>query len=136
MRGARVSSIDRGSVTGPFQIALFSALFAIGVAVAAVGHARTFDRSAIVRASGTGRLVAQKTSFAVQPSLGRVVMRSIDGKIDLPPDLALVVDGAARPISLNHLRPGSKKELTADLPIDVDGASLPSTLSFRLDGDA
>lgn len=131
-----MSSVDRAAATGPFQIALFSALFAIGVADAAVGRARTFDRTAVVRASGTGRLVAQKTSFAVQPSLGRVDMRSVDGKIDLPLDLALVVDGAARPISLSHLQPGSKKELTADLPIDIDGGTLASTLAFRLEGDA
>ena len=42
--------------SGPVSIGLFSAFFALGIASAATRHPHA-DRSAVVRASGTGRLV-------------------------------------------------------------------------------
>jgi hypothetical protein len=131
-----VSSIEGAAKPTPLGIALFSALFAFGVAQAANRHARTVERSAIVRASGTGRLVGPRASFAIQPSLGRVAMRSIDGAVDVPIDLSVSIDGVARPISLNHLQPGAQNELTGDLPVDFDGGSIMTNVVFRVDGDA
>jgi predicted metal-dependent phosphoesterase TrpH len=128
--------MDRRAQPTPLGIALFSAAFAFGVAHAANRHARTVERSAIVRASGTGRLVGPRASFAIQPSLGRVVMRSIDGAVDMALDLSVMSDGSARPISLNHLQPGAQNELTGDLPIDFDGGSIAALLAFRVEGDA
>ncbi|HEX7665734.1 MAG TPA: CehA/McbA family metallohydrolase [Polyangiaceae bacterium] len=120
--------------SGPVSIGLFSAFFALGIASAATRHPHA-DRSAVVRASGTGRLVGAKTSYAIQPEQGRVTMQTTDGKLDLAFDVAVLVDGEARPVSLDHLEPAGKKELVGDLPIELDGGTLQATLAFVAQGD-
>ncbi|MEO8877893.1 MAG: CehA/McbA family metallohydrolase [Polyangiaceae bacterium] len=131
-----MSSIDGAGKPTPFGIALFSAVFALGIAQAASPHVHTMERSAVVRASGTGRLVTSHAAFAIQPSLGRIAMRAIDGSVDVALDLAIVCDGAAHPVSLSHLEPGVHNELTGDLPIEVADGSIAATLAFRVEGDA
>jgi hypothetical protein len=131
-----VSSIDLAPRPTPLGIALFSAVFAFSVAQGANRHARIVERSAIVRASGTGRLVGARASFAIQPSLGRVTMRSLDGAVDVALDLFIVADGSARPVSLDHLQPGAQNELSGDLPIEVDGEVIAASVVFRIENDA
>ncbi|MEO8798899.1 MAG: CehA/McbA family metallohydrolase [Polyangiaceae bacterium] len=120
--------------SGPVSIGVFSALFAFGIAFAATHHPHA-GRSAVVRASGTGRLVGTKTSYAIQPEQGRVTMQTIDGKVDVSFDVAVLVDGEARPVSLDHLEPAGKKALAGTLPIELPDGTLQARLAFVVEGE-
>jgi len=63
-------------------------------------------------------------------------MRTLDGSVDVTLEIAIVVDGTARPVSLSHLQPGARNELTGDLPIEASDGPLAATIAFRVEGDS
>jgi hypothetical protein len=94
-----------GAPTRLVAVAALAGLLALGLARGAAHHASDTPASGLVSASGGGRLVAQHAAFAVQPSLGRVTARALDGQSTTMLELTVVVDGTARPLALGRLEP-------------------------------
>ncbi|MDB4995053.1 MAG: hypothetical protein JWM74_2485, partial [Myxococcaceae bacterium] len=115
-------------------VAALAGLLALGLARGAAHHASDKPASGLVRASGGGRLVGQKAAFAVQPSIGRVTARALDGQATTAIDLTIVVDGTSRPLALGRLEPlPDDSGLATTVGIDFEDGQTTAEISFILD---
>ena len=111
---------------------LIAGLVAFGLAYAARprGIARTQTRTAML-------LEARSATFELHPGAARLTTRSRDGAVSRDVDLALVVDGAARPLALarDDLHPFAGG-IRASVPVPVGDATLDAVLELRVDPTA
>jgi hypothetical protein len=115
-------------------VAALAGLLALGLARGATHHASERPPSGLVRASGGGRLLGDSATFSVQPSLGRVTARALDGKSTTPIDLTIVVDGAPRPLALGRLEPlPNDGGLTTTVGIDFEDGQTTAEIAFVVD---
>ncbi len=79
-------------------------------------------------------LEARASAFELHPASARLTARSRDGALSSDLDLAIVVDGAARPLVLDrdelHVVPDG---LRATVPVAVGDTTLDATLDLRVD---
>jgi hypothetical protein len=113
---------------------IIAGLVAFGLAYAAR------PRAALRAPTRTGTVLETRTaSFELHPGAARLTVRSRDGTVSRDIDLQVVVDGAARPLTLarDDLRsiPGA---LRANMVLSLGDASVDAALEFRADapGDA
>jgi hypothetical protein len=115
-------------------VAALAGLLALGLARGATHHASDKPASGLVRASGGGRLVGQHAAFAVQPSIGRVTARALDGQSTIPLDLTIVVDGTPRPLALGRLEPlPDDGGLATTVGIDFEDGQTTAQIAFVVD---
>jgi hypothetical protein len=120
---------ERRSMGELFAMGIIAGLIALGLAYAARprGVVRAATRSATV-------LETRAASFELHPGAARLTVRSRDGAVSRDIELALVVDGAARPVAISrddlHSVPGA---LRASVPIPLGDATVEGTLELRVD---
>jgi hypothetical protein len=93
----------------------------------------------VVRASTrAGTVLETRTaSFELHPGASRLTVRSRDGAVSRDVDLALVVDGVARPLALSRddLR-SAAGALRATVPVPMGDVTVEATLDLRADSAA
>jgi hypothetical protein len=108
---------------------VIAGLVAFGLAYAAR------PRTAFRAPARAGTVLETRTaSFELHPGAARVTVRSRDGAVSRDVDLALVVDGAARPLALarDDLR-WVAGTLRAAVPVPLGDATVDATLELRAD---
>jgi hypothetical protein len=107
-------------------------LVAFGLAYAArpQGLVRTQTRAGIM-------LETRTASFELHPGAARLTVRSRDGTVSRDVELALVVDGTARPLALSRddLRIFAGA-IRASVPVPIGDATVDATLELRADVSA
>src|SRR5579871_4700089 len=113
------------------------------VAMGVIAGLVAFGLALATRPRGAAR-VAPRASTALgtrlattelHPGAARITVRSRDGALARDVDLALVVDGVARPLSFGRddLRRAGDA-LRANLPLPLGDATVDATLDLRADG--
>jgi hypothetical protein len=116
-------------------IGLAAAGLAWGVEHASLRSARRPWDAKTSRASGVVRLAARKAEYLFHPGAGSVIARTKDGALSRTLDLSLVVDGDARPLTLERGadRATDRNAFGASFGVAIGDEVYDALLALRVD---
>jgi hypothetical protein len=118
------------SARSPIAIAVVAAVIAL-VGVRECGRSVGLD--AVGRRSTGVALAGSSTVFAFHPGTGNLTLKSTNGTLSRELEMALIVDGDARPIELEREDLlFERDEISMPLHLEFDGARATGTATFHL----